>query len=430
MKVAAGGGTPEPATVLDASRGEAGHRFPCFLPDGEHFLFSVLPPGPHGFPIRVGSLRSTASVPLLEAESGASFVAPGYLVFVANGKLTAQRFDPRRLKLSGARFTLDDAPIPGDMDAEPVASGSRDGRLLYLQSRHPDARLEWLDRGGASRGVVGLPEGDWELLALSPDQRSALATRDGDLWQVDLQRAVPTRLLRNVDPVENAVFSPDGRRIAATSREAGHEVIRILNSGGSGAVDSLPAIRSLFQEAVAWSPDGQSLLVAVLGRLDKGADQSGSWDLWTVPPGGGEGKPYLATPAFERQARLSPDGRWTACVPRSEGRFDLFLDSYPVPGHRTQVLSGEPIRNLQVMWGRQGRELLYSDAASNLLAMPLEFTGGDAHAGTPAKLFAVPEGVTAMETADGERFLVVRRDESARGPSLRLVLGWTGLLRK
>ena len=35
-RVAAAGGTPEPLTKPDASRGDTSHRWPYFLPDGRH----------------------------------------------------------------------------------------------------------------------------------------------------------------------------------------------------------------------------------------------------------------------------------------------------------------------------------------------------------------------------------------------------------
>ena len=430
MKVSASGGTPEAATMLDTSRGEASHRFPCFLPDGNHFLFSSLPPGPHGFRICVGSLGSKQSREVMQAQSGVTYAAPGYLVFVQAGKVTAQRFDLAKLEPVGERFSLDDAPISSGIDAEQVASASRNGRLLYPVNAAPDTRLEWLDRGGATRGVIGLPEGDWSLRSLSADQRSALATREGDLWQIDLDRAVATRVLNGIDPSELARWSPDGKRIAATSREAGHESLRILHSGGSGVSDSVRSLPALFQEVEDWMPDGHSLLVAVLGRLDKGADVSNSWDLWTVPLGGGAPTPYLATKAFERIARISPDGKWVACMSRSEGQIELFIDSYPVPGHRVQVYSNDPWRTGRFMWGSQGRELLYDDSDGNLVRLPLEFVGDEVHPGKPSKLFTIPGGVGSMDSRDGQRFLVDHRNEATAGPSLRLVLGWVGLVKK
>jgi hypothetical protein len=60
-----------------------------------------------------------------------------------------------------------------------------------------------------------------------------------------------------------------------------------------------------------------------------------SWDLGTVPlDGSGPPRPYLATGAFERHGRLSPDGTWILCVRVVEGQAEVFVDSDPVPGRR------------------------------------------------------------------------------------------------
>ena len=40
-RVAAAGGTPQPVTGLDSSKQEGSHRWPQFLPDGRHYLFTV-----------------------------------------------------------------------------------------------------------------------------------------------------------------------------------------------------------------------------------------------------------------------------------------------------------------------------------------------------------------------------------------------------
>ena len=40
-RVAAAGGTPQPVTHLDSSKNEGSHRWPQFLPDGRHFLFTA-----------------------------------------------------------------------------------------------------------------------------------------------------------------------------------------------------------------------------------------------------------------------------------------------------------------------------------------------------------------------------------------------------
>ena len=428
MKLPAEGGTPEPATELDASRNEAGHRFPCFLPDGEHFLFTAMPAGPNGFTIRVGSLDSKRSRIVMEAGSGVSYVAPGYLVFVQNDKVTAQRFDLGKMKCVGERFTLGDAPVRADVDGEPVATSSRGGRLLYPDTKAPDSRMEWLDRAGAPRGVIALPASNWSLAALSPDGRTALATSDGDLWQVDLERAVPTRLLQRVDAYQLAHWSPDGSRIVATSRDGGREALRILRFGGSGPQDSVPSVNTMFVEAQGWAPDGRSLLVAGIGA-SRGPQADDSWDLYVVPLDGGPPVPYLATPAFERRALISPDGRWAAYVTRIEGSADLVIDSYPVPGHRVQIFGGAKDYYMHFMWGRNGRELIYSTEERELVSLPLTIEGDRIRPGKPVKLFEIPADIDDVVTRDGERFLATRRDRAARGPAMRLVQHWTGLLK-
>ncbi len=43
FRIAATGGDPQRVTSLDSTKHESGHRFPEFLPDGKHVLFSVLP---------------------------------------------------------------------------------------------------------------------------------------------------------------------------------------------------------------------------------------------------------------------------------------------------------------------------------------------------------------------------------------------------
>lgn len=54
LRVSAAGGTAVPATVLSGDSPSLGHRFPWFLPDGRHFLYTDSQQGQ--IPVRVGSL--------------------------------------------------------------------------------------------------------------------------------------------------------------------------------------------------------------------------------------------------------------------------------------------------------------------------------------------------------------------------------------
>jgi eukaryotic-like serine/threonine-protein kinase len=71
LKVAATGGTPAPVTSLNET--DTSHRYPWFLPDGQHFLFLALGRGRHQ--LRLGSLTSTDSTPLGTIRSNAVYAA-------------------------------------------------------------------------------------------------------------------------------------------------------------------------------------------------------------------------------------------------------------------------------------------------------------------------------------------------------------------
>jgi serine/threonine protein kinase len=83
MKVAASGGTPEPLTTLNKEHSDVAHRWPHFLPDGQHFLFYVVsttnPVKSEYSGIYLGSLESKEVRLLLKSESRALY-ARGHLL--------------------------------------------------------------------------------------------------------------------------------------------------------------------------------------------------------------------------------------------------------------------------------------------------------------------------------------------------------------
>ena len=133
-RVSANGGTPTPATTLDATRSETGHRFPSFLPDDDHFLFSALPGADGAFEVFAGSLKDPASRTLIGSfETAPVYAAPGWLVFARDGVLAAQAFDVDKLRLTGEAVSLGDQPGVAragvSYDAGPRVSASTVGTL-------------------------------------------------------------------------------------------------------------------------------------------------------------------------------------------------------------------------------------------------------------------------------------------------------------
>ena len=87
----------------------SGHAWPYFLPDGKHFLYTIIASNSENSGIYVGSLDSKDTKLILKAHSSALYAPPGYLLFNRAGTLLAQPFDADRLELKG--------------DAIPIAEG-------------------------------------------------------------------------------------------------------------------------------------------------------------------------------------------------------------------------------------------------------------------------------------------------------------------
>ena len=106
-QIQSAGGNFVSITHLDTARLETTHRWPCFLPDGVHFLYFArmgMDGDPEKDGIFIGSLKDTTRQ-LVMQHSGSVVYANGYLLYARAMTLIAQRFDP------DARQAIGD-PVP------------------------------------------------------------------------------------------------------------------------------------------------------------------------------------------------------------------------------------------------------------------------------------------------------------------------------
>ena len=167
------------------------------------------------------------------------YAAPGYLLFVRGGILTAQQFDEKRLVLAGE-------PVPIAEPAGPF-SVSTQQTLVYrvAQAISGAQQIVWMDRDGKPGPSVSMP-GNFESLSLSRDGHRLVfdQKRDGnwDIWVTDLDRGVPTRLTSDPAVDAPARFSPDGKQIVFSSRRlGGARRMFIRSSVGTGTDQPLPS---------------------------------------------------------------------------------------------------------------------------------------------------------------------------------------------
>jgi hypothetical protein len=415
MQVPASGGDPTPATALDADRRQNGHRFPYFLPDGEHFLFASLPAGPNGWDTFVGSLSSPEVKHLLTARSVAIYAEPGFLLFNRDGRVLAQRFDVERLELQGAPMAIADAPALSDLDAEPVASASHNGRLAILRREPPDTRLEIRDPNSKKMAELDLPPAPWKVSSVAPDGRQAAVTKSGELWIVDLERSVPMRLATQLASATRTAWSPDGKRIAFVARHEEREEIHI--STLDGRAELVPTTDDAFKGIADWSRDGRHLV------FWSQAEDTDS-DIWILPmDGNSDPVPYVRSPAAESWGKISPDGRWLAYESNETGATEVYVQSFPDPGRKVRIsLEG----GIRPRWRDGGRELRYLARGESIVIPVAE--GEELEPGPPRSIGDIATGIISGASLgdDGSMLVSIAIEQPPR--DIRVILNWTGLL--
>jgi len=422
FSVPATGGEAHAVTTLDAENQEVAHQAASFLPDGRHFLYFAASTNEGRDATYVGSLDSTERVKVLDATaSSAIYAPPGYLLFVRDGVLMAQRFDTSRMRLTGAPMTVAPNPEAAPDTRVSVISTSTTG-LLTFGGDTPSARLVWFSRDGTQLNTVDAPTA-LHNPTISPDRRYIAADASGGgpqsgIWLIDIARNAPTRFSDGIFPV----WGPDqGSQISFTyPHGSGHADIVVRSLAGSG--DSNPVLAGGPDMKIGgnWTTDRQLVFTT--------SNPKTRLDLWTLPHGGSAGVPYLETPFNETQGQVSPDGHWIAYTSDESGSWEVYLQTFPMPGNKRTISIGG---GAQPQWRRDGRELYYISPDGALMAVNITL-GASPAVERPKVLFHPPilaDMVTFRNQyavdADGQRFLF---DSAGEREPINVVVNWNALI--
>ena len=427
-RVSASGGTATQATHPDASKGEAGHAWPFFLPDGRHFLFLAMAKrvGDKAS-IQVASLDKPGSTTVTSSDSRAEY-ANGYLLYVLQGTLVARRFDPDKLQASGEPIPLVEH-VSVDVNDTASFSASTNGVLTFMQGESTVAsQLVWLDRTGRELGKIGEP-GPYFDLALSPDGTRlayGFAEKSGaqDIWVRDLKRDVSSRLTFNPRNESWPVWSPDGRRIVYCTDRTGHQSLMSRDASGAGTERPVFGMDDAEVLPTDWSPDGHRLALSVVPASRRADLKMLSMD------GAPQVSDYLVTDAGESGAHFSPDGRFVAYTSNESGTPEVYVQTFPVGGGKWQISNGG---GGQAWWRGDGKELFFVSPDDTLSAVPVE-TRVAFEPGIPKPVFKrklARGGVVRNRwcpSPDGQRFVVNAALEAGNAVPISVVLNWPATL--
>ncbi len=369
--------------------------------------------------------------------SGRSNVAyaDGRLLFVRDGVLLAQPFDPARAVLSGDAVPLAQGVMTHNDFFHTDFAASDTGVLLYHTGEVNDrAQLAWYDRTGKMLEPVGTPE-NFNGVRISRDgKRYAEVLVDpesgtSDIWLNDFQRQVRTRFTFGAFNEDDPIWSPDDTRIAYREVRKIFGALVVKPADGSGTPETLLEEEGVNFDPNEWSPDGRYLLYVRTEAKDK----VGKGDLWALPMTG-ERKPFavLATPADESAGVLSPDGRWLLYASDESGRIELYVTRFPTGGGKWQVSSEGSLGG--GLWCNDGKEIMYGQPGPppTPMSVPVQISGSSFQSGRPVALFPITRPLQALDLSrDGQRFLLAfAADTNKSDAPISLILGWPALVRK
>ena len=429
-RVSASGGNSVPVTSLDRSRNETSHRWPAFLPDGNHFLYLAQSSEVENTALYVGSLDSKETKRLLNSNVSAAYAPPGYLLFVRGRTLMAQAFDINKLDFAGEAVPLVEE-INRMIPTAHASFSVSENVLAYSSFTEQSGRLEWLDRTGKSLGAIG-SSGRYINIALSHDDKTITAARvdsqagTRDIWLIDLSRGTPLRFTFN--PVDEwlGVWSPDDKRIAFTSDQDGPG--NLYQKPSSGAVSEEQVLKTNeIKWTTDWSPDGRFLLYTSIFPKT-------GLDLFVLPMDGDHKPvPYLQTPFNEDYAKFSPNGRFIAYSSDESGRNEVYVQTFPASGTKWQISVGG---GAQPRWRRDGRELFYISPDRKLVAVDVKTDTSILQVGTPKALFQTRlSGYPGPRnnydvSADGQRFLMINLLSDVSSTTITVVINWTADMQR
>jgi Tol biopolymer transport system component len=431
QRVNADGTGMAPVTQGIRTKEDQTHRWPLFLPDGNHFLFWAGNFGnlkdDRSSGIYVSSLEGKDRKLVVLCHSSFGYDAHNLYYADEQRQLVSATFDASAGTVSGSTTVV--ANVVGFQPSTywSAFAVAQNGTLIYnTDVGAAQSVLTWMDRSGKELSHIGDPA-IMDNPTLSPDgSRVALDISDQkannvDIWIESTTGAGNSRF--TFDPSEEvvAVWSRDGSMLAYRLGAASGASLYLKSATGLERERkrfTIPptSMDDLFPNS--WSLEDQQILCT---RQTAAGDH-----LELLSVAGGEPTRFLSSKGSETNGQISPDGKWVAYASDESGNWEIYVTSFPSAAGKWQVSRGG---GTEPRWRGDGKEIFYIAPSGTLTAVPVN--GETTFAtGTPAPLFQIhgraPISSTDVFTydvaKDGKRFLVNRYVKPEHVPPLTILL--------
>jgi Tol biopolymer transport system component len=439
-EVPAAGGMPR--KLVEAKNGEVVHG-PQRLPGGEWLLFTLRPakvPNWEQAQIVVQSLTTGERTTVVEGGRDARYLSSGHIVYASEGVLYAVPFDAGTRRVAGGPVSLvEGVGDAGNTTGAAHYSVAANGSLVYASiagGGGAPVSFVWVDRSGRETPVAAKARA-YQEFNVSPDgDRIAVRVLDPapDIWIYDLTRQTETRLTFDEAGEVYPTWTPDARRVAFGG--TGVE-LSARAADGTGATQVL-AESGQDQNRVpqSFTPDGKTLIFELRGPAGAKLSAVGLDGKGTVSP------LFHEATGTQRNAVLSPDGRWLAYESDESGTPEVYVRPFPdVNAGRWQVSAGGG--RWPVWHPRAGGKELFYVSPKGLMSLSA-VTSPTFTPGRVSTLFETAAYISANAVGsnrrfavspDGQRFLFLKTAPTPTGPGqdsqrLLFVENWTEELKQ
>ena len=426
--VSANGGTPREIIKTDTSNTEESLRFPYFLPDGEHFLYTIqakFSGSTSDDVLKIGSINSDIDKTIMQVSSNSEY-ANGYLFFVRQSTLMCQRFDPDNYELSGDIHTLSGNLSYYDPRIYGSFSLSTTGNLIFQNRSEEDTRLILTDnQGNIQKSLFTIriesnarfsPDGMKILYdALGSDNKNA------DIWIYDINRMISSRITFNPNYDARSIWSPDGKYIAFSS-DRGHTLDLFIKKANGLGSDSLIYSSGFAKQPTDWSSDGRYIMYGSLNPKTKG-------DIGIIDLQNNKNTMLLNTKFNEFNGSFSNNMKWILYTSDESGKNQIYVRTFNDNEGRWQISDNGGFGS---RWIDNDKAIIYL-WQNDVYKVNVEGSGQNFVVGKPVKLFnTTDKNISNLYdvTRDGKTFLGDISTSNTAAIPLTYAQNWKGLINK